>query len=67
MSKSKQLFTESRESEVQTNFDNGEFLHNQWMSHLEAQKNHKSNQAVDILNELFVSFGNIYGLKKQSK
>ena len=57
----KQLFTQVRESQKE---DYGEELYNQWMHHLEAQKNHKSNQAIDILNEVFDSFGDIYGFKK---
>tara|TARA_Y100001973_G_C5205664_1_gene341348 strand:+ start:590 stop:778 length:189 start_codon:yes stop_codon:yes gene_type:complete len=62
MSKSQRLFTEVREAQQD---DYGEELYNQWVHHLDAQPNQKSNQAMDILNEVFESFSDTCGYKKK--
>ena len=66
MAKSKQMFTEERErSQDKTHLD-AEYRYEQWMSQLK-KKNHNSNSAVDILNDVFKSYGEIFGTKTKVK
>jgi hypothetical protein len=64
MAKSKQMFNAMREQEEQDNtFLDDQYRFNQWMARLEQEENHKSSNAVDVLNNLFEEFGKIYSPK----
>ena len=53
-----------REQEEQDNtFLDDQYRFNQWMARLEQEENHKSSNAVDVLNNLFKEFGKIYSPK----
>tara|TARA_R100000654_G_C2678357_1_gene126958 strand:+ start:630 stop:830 length:201 start_codon:yes stop_codon:yes gene_type:complete len=66
MSKSKQMFTEEREKNQDSHIDE-EYRYDQWMSQLKEKQNHNSNSAVDILNDIFKSYGEIFGNKTKIK
>lgn len=66
MSKSKQMFTEDREKNQDSN-SVAEQRYDQWMSQVKEKQNHNSNSAVDILNDIFKSYGEIFGNKTKVK
>ncbi len=66
MSKSKQMFTEEREKSQDSHID-AEYRYDQWMSQIKEKQNHNSNSAVDILNDVFKSYGEIFGNKTKVK
>ena len=66
MSKSKQMFTEEREKDQDSN-SVAEQRYDQWMSQVKEKQNHNSNSAVDILNDVFKSYGEIFGNKTKVK
>jgi len=68
MAKSKQMFTEERErSQDQDSHFDAEYRYEQWMSQLKEKQNHNSNSAVEILNDVFKSYGEIFGTKTKVK
>ena len=44
-----------------------EYRYEQWMSQLKEKQNHNSNSAVEILNDVFKSYGEIFGTKTKVK
>tara|TARA_R100000742_G_C4279058_1_gene102778 strand:- start:2478 stop:2678 length:201 start_codon:yes stop_codon:yes gene_type:complete len=66
MSKSKRMFTEMREQSQDSHID-AEYRYDQWMSQLNQKQNHKSNSAVEILDEVFKSYGEIFGSKSNEE
>jgi hypothetical protein len=66
MSKSKEMFTEERE----LNQDHDSYLDDSyrselWMSQIKEKKNHTQTSAVDVLNDLFKSYGEIFSPKNK--
>ncbi len=66
MSKSKRMFTELREQSQDSHID-AEYRYDQWMSQLKQKQNHNSNSAVDVLNDVFQAYGEIFGSKSKQK
>jgi hypothetical protein len=66
MSKSKEMFTE--ESELNQDHDSyldDSYRSEQWMSEIKQKKNHTQTSAVDVLNDLFKSYGEIFSPKNK--
>ena len=60
------MFTEEREKDQDSN-SVAEQRYDQWMSQVKEKQNHNSNSAVDILNDVFKSYGEIFGNKTKVK
>ena len=66
MSKSKEMFTE--ESELNQDHDSyldDSYRSEQWMSEIKQKKNHTQTSEVDVLNDLFKSYGEIFSPKNK--
>ncbi len=60
MSATKEAFIRMREEEAQDTHLDDEYRYNEWMARLDQKKNHTSNSAIEVLDDLFVTFGKIY-------
>ena len=60
MSATKEAFIEMRQAETQDIHLDDEYRYNEWMARLDQKKSHNSNSAVEVLDDLFVTFGKIY-------
>ena len=60
------MFTE--ESELNQDHDSyldDSYRSEQWMSEIKQKKNHTQTSAVDVLNDLFKSYGEIFSPKNK--
>lgn len=63
MAKSKQMFEQMREAELNEHLDD-EYQFNKWMREIHQVKNTNPKDSVEVMNELFRSFGEIFGLNQ---
>lgn len=64
MGKSKQLFTELREQEIQDQFLDDEYQYREFKSRerVSSKTQIANNSSIEIINDLFKSFGEIFGM-----
>ena len=64
MSKSKEHFIQEREAQADDHRDDG-YQYQQWMAKLqESSQSFSNNSAIDVLNDIFKSYGEIFGPNK---
>ena len=64
MSKSKELFIQESEAQADDHRDDG-YQYQQWMAKLqESSQSFSNNSAIDVLNDIFKSYGEIFGPNK---
>jgi len=63
MAKTKQMFEQMQEAELNEHLDD-EYQFNKWMQEIHQVKNTNPKDAVEVMTELFRSFGEIFGLNQ---
>ena len=64
MSKSKELFIQERQAQADIHLDD-DYQYQQWMAKLqESSQSFNNNSAIDVLNDVFKAYGEIFGSNK---